>query len=497
MIFLGLDVGSTGCKCVAFLDNGNELASHYCEYPTISGQADLNPNMLRTSVLEVISGCAAKVDNRSDIVSITVSSFGESFVSLGEDGEPTSNIIMYYADRAQSELEQMVDAVGAERIMGITRAMPDTMYSAPKMMWTIRNQKTPVRKFLLIADYICYVLTGEYVTDYSLAARTMLFDPIRLDWTSDLLNAAGISKDKLPSPVPTGTIIGKVLPKVADEAGLPLNTKVVIGAHDQVVNALGAGVLEAGDSVDGTGTVECITPLFTEIPSDLSFIRNNYVTIPYLRPGNYVTYAFNFSGGSLVKWFRDTLAIHLKSRALADGVSSYELLDKQCATTPTDLLVIPHFQGAGGTPDMAKSAKGLIYGLTMDTGMSELYRAVMEGLTYEMAYNLEVLSEFGISTSRMFAAGGGARSSIWLQIKADILNKEIVPVRSEEAGALGGAILAASSIGLYGSIEQAVRHFVKYKDAVVPNDKVRSHYTEKYGEYKELRKFALSRIIGV
>lgn len=497
MIFLGLDVGSTGCKCVAFLDNGDELASHYREYPTASGQADLDPNMLKSSVFEVIAGCVAKLDNPAEIVTITVSSFGESFVSLGENGEPISSIIMYYADRAQSELEQMVSAAGAERIMGITRAMPDKMYSAPKMMWSIKNLKTPVRKFHLIADYICYVLTGEHVTDYSLAARTMLFDPIKLEWSSELLDAAGISKDLLPGPVPTGTIIGNVVGKIADELGLPANTKVVIGSHDQVVCALGAGVMKAGESVDGTGTVECITPLFTEIPCDLSFVRNNYVTIPYLRPGNYVTYAFSFSGGSLVKWFRDTLAIHLKSQALADGVSSYELLDKQCSTTPTDLLVIPHFQGAGGTPDMVKSAKGLIYGLTLDTGMGDLYRAVMEGLTYEMAYNLEVLSKFGISTNRMFAAGGGARSSTWLQIKADILNREIVPVRSEEAGALGGAILAASSIGMFGSVEQAVRHFVKYKEAVVPNDKVRSHYTEKYGEYKEFRNFALSRIAGV
>jgi xylulokinase len=497
MIFLGLDIGSTGCKCVAFLDNGDELATHYCEYPTTSGQEDLDPNMLRSSVLEVISGCAAKLDARTDIVSITVSSFGESFVSLDKNGEPTSNIIMYYADRAQSELEQMIDAVGTERIMSITRAMPDTMYSAPKMTWTIKNQKTPVKKFLLIADYICYVLSGEHVTDYSLAARTMLFDPIKLDWSSELLNAAGISKDQLPNPVPTGTIVGDIVPKIAEEIGLPTNTKVVIGAHDQVVCALGAGVSKTGDSVDGTGTVECITPLFREIPSDLSFVKNNYVTIPYLNPGSYVTYAFNFSGGSLVKWYRDTLAAHLKYHAAAEGISSYELLDRQCPLTPTDLLVIPHFQGAGGTPDMVKSAKGLIYGMTMDTNLADLYRAVMEGLTFEMAYNLEVLSEFGISTNRMFATGGGARSSIWLQIKADILNKEIAPIQSEEAGALGGAILAASSIGMFNSVDQAAKHFVKYKEAVVPNNEVRDHYINKYGEYKEFRKFALSRITSV
>lgn len=147
---------------------------------------------------------------------------------------------MYYADRAQSELTHMTSTVGSNRIMEITRVMPDTMYSAPKMMWTIQNYEKPVDKFLLIADYICYKLSGEMVTDYSLAARTMLFDPLKLDWSLELLNASGISKTQLPSPVSTGTVVGNVLPAVAKELGLRQETKVVIGAHDQVVSTLGA-----------------------------------------------------------------------------------------------------------------------------------------------------------------------------------------------------------------------------------------------------------------
>ena len=211
-----------------FLDNGDELAAHYCEYPTTPGQADLDPKMLSSSVLEVISGCVAKVENRTDIVSITVSSFGESFVSLGENGEPTSNIIMYYADRAQSELEQMIDAVGAERIMSITRAMPDTMYSAPKMTWTIKNQKTPVKKFFLIADYICYVLSGEHVTDYSLAARTMLFDPIKLDCHLNCWMPQKFQKISFQIRFQPGRY-WQCYFRNSRRARLPANTKVVIG----------------------------------------------------------------------------------------------------------------------------------------------------------------------------------------------------------------------------------------------------------------------------
>jgi len=489
MVFLGVDVGSSGSKCVAFNEHGQKLAMKYAEYETASGTLNLPSEFLINTVFSVISGCVAEIEDKNDIAAITVSSFGESFVPISKSGKPLTEIIMYFADKARTELDYVVNTVGSEEIMNVTRTMPDTMYALPKMMWTKKNVREPVWKYLSIANYVMYVLTGETVTDYTLACRTLLFDMQQLCWSDKLLNVAGIDKDQMPQAVPSGTIVGKVLPGVAGELGLSSVVTVITGAQDQIVNALGAGVLSEGECVDGIGTVECITPMFKSIPS-LDFTRHNYVCIPYF--DGYVTYAFTFSGGSLVKWFRDTLAGYLSVEAKKSGCSIYDLLNAGCPKEPSGMYVVPHFQGAGGTPEMIKSARGLLYGLTISSDVYDIYRAVLEGITFEMAYNLEALSGFGISPKRIFASGGGARSNEWLQIKADIFDREFIPVAEEECGALGSAMLAATKLGCCKHEAEAVELFVRYRPSVFPNTKHLSEYKDMFGEYKKLRKIGLS-----
>jgi len=489
MVFIGVDIGSSGCKCVAFTEHGKKLSTQYEEYKIAPGTLNLPPELLIKSVFSVICGCVAGLESKNGIKAITVSSFGESFVPVSKTGKPLTDIIMYFADKARTELDSIVDAVGDKEIMSTTRVMPDTMYALPKMMWTENNVSERVWKYLSIAYFVIYVLTGETVSDYTLATRTLLFDLEQLKWSDRLLSTSGIKEEQMPHVIPSGSVVGSLLPNIANELGLPADVKVVAGAQDQVVNALGAGVLKEGECVDGMGTVECITPMFDNIP-ELEFTRRNYVCVPYLT--GYVTYAFIFSGGSLVKWFRDNLAGGLKLKAEQSGCSIYDLLNEGCPKKPTGMYILPHFQGAGGTPDIIKSARGLFYGLTMDTNIFDLYRAVLEGVTYEMAYNLEILNSFGISPSRIFASGGGAQSNAWLQVKSDIFNREIIPVAEYECGALGGVMLAATALGYCKNTEEAVELFVKYKQSVFPDLQHTSIYQEMYEKYKKLREFELS-----
>jgi xylulokinase len=156
------------------------------------------------------------------------------------------------------------------------------------------------------------------------------------------------------------------------------------------------------------------------------------------------------------------------------------------------MFVIPHFQGAGGTPDVNKNARGLMYGLTMDTDIFDIYKAVLEGINFEMAYNLEVLSNFDISPKHIFASGGGAQSREWLQTKADIFGKEIKLAAEEECGALGSVMLAATALGCCRNAKEAVEVFVKYKPSIFPNEQFTSVYGEQYERYKKLREFELS-----
>ncbi len=496
MIFLGLDVGSSGTKCVAFSEDGVQLAVCYREYTTRAGQADMDAREMFKAVCEVISGCAADpAVTKSEIAAISVTSFGESFVCVDREGNELSNIIMYTDKRGMAECDRILSSVGYDDAKNIICAKPDSMYSLPKIVWTLENVpgvREKIYKFLLIGDYICFKLGGETAINYSLACRAMAFDVEKLGWSKKLLDAAGVDESMLSTPVPCGSVVGDIMPKVADELGLPHGVKVVISAHDQVSAALGAGVLSPGEAVDGTGSVECITPVFDKIIRADGFADHNFVCIPYpSAAGLYCTYAFNFSGGVLLKWFRDCFAQNLKPEAEKRGVSVYRMLDETCPDTPTDVLVVPHFMGAGGTPDLVASAKGTITGMSMATTLPDIYRATMEGLTFEIAYNIEMLGKFGININALRATGGGASSPIWLRIKTDILGLPITPLKTKEAGAAGCAMLAAVALGKYANLADAASNFVKVGETYEPSKQFADIYAEKYAKYKAIRQSAL------
>ena len=484
MISLGIDIGGTGCKCVAFRHDGKELALSYAEYPLTAGQVNLPPRALSDSVFQVIGQCVDQLENKNEVCAITVSSFGESFVAVDEDGKELTDILLYFGNSESAEFSELVEKIGQEKFMDIARILPDASYSLSKMLYTKKISEKPVWKFLFIAGYICWKLTGKACCDVSLACRSLLYDVKGRCWSDELLQKTGIDRDTLPEVLPTGGKVDVILPEIAEKLGLPANTQVVMGSHDQIVNALGAGVAKVGDAVDTTGTCECIEPLYGEIPESLDFQRVNFACVPYLEDRGYVTYAYNISAGSVVRWYRDALAYHLKE----DGRSIYDILNDLCPGEPTNLMVLPFLQGMGGTPDVDVNATGLIAGLTTQTRLPDIYRAILEGVTFEMRYNQEKLNEAGVAFDRLFACGGGARSPAWLQIKADILGCPIIPVKSEETGAMGSAILGFAAVTGECPFEIA-RSFWRYADPVEPNPENVEIYNRRYQLYKTLRAF--------
>ena len=484
MISLGIDIGGTGCKCVAFSDQGKQLALSYEEYPLAAGTANLPPEILCQSVFRVIRATRDKLSSKGDIAAITVSSFGESFVALDAAGNPLDNIRMYFGNSECDAFDVLVKRVGAEKFMNICRILPDSAYSLAKMLYTKEIAAGPIWKFLFIAGFLCYRLSGKAAADASLACRSLLYDVKKGCWSDELLGEAGIRKDQLPEVVQSGTALGRILPEIAAELGLPETTLVVMGAHDQIVNALGAGVQHTGDAVDTSGTCECVTPLFVEIPESTDFLRNNFACVPYLDGRGYVTYAYNISSGSVVRWFRDALAYHMKE----NDRSVYDVLNDTCPAQPTNLMVLPFLQGMGGTPDVNPNMTGLIAGFTTQTRLPDIYRAILEGITFEIRYNQEKLADNGVTIQRMLACGGGAKSKIWLQIKADILGCGIIPTQAEETGAMGSAILGLAALLGTSPLEIAPR-FWKYGKPIRPNDVNREIYSRRYALYKQLRAF--------
>ena len=495
MISLGVDIGGTGAKCVAFDDHGAQLALSYIEYPNPPGKANLEPQVLSDSVVRVIRDCVQALPARDAVAAITVSSFGESFVPIDEHGAPLTDIIMYFANSESGEFDELVRRVGEETFMRVARILPDASFSLAKMLYTLRTAERPVWKFLPIAAYVCYRLSGAVMTDVSLACRTLLYDVEKREWSRELLEASGVALDQLPDVCPTGTAVGFLRPEIAQALSLPENVRVVIGSHDQIVNALACGVCEHGNGVDVSGTCECIEPLFADIPGDFGFTKENFACVPYVDDVGYVTYAYNISGGAVVRWYRDQLAKHLSAQAKAERVSVYDLLNRACPKEPTDVIVLPFLQGMGGTPDVRPNARGMFYGVTMETGLPEFYRAILEGLTFEMAYNLEKLEGFGVAPNRLYACGGGARSKVWLQIKADIWNREILPVKTEETGALGSAILGFAAVTGEKDRLALAKKFVQLGEPMRPDAARVEVYREKFQLYKQLRDFQVGSLL--
>ncbi len=486
MISLGVDIGGTGCKCVAFRDDGIQLAIAYTEYPLAAGQVNLPPDILSSSVFQVIARCTAQLEDKQDIAAITVSSFGESFVAVDEAGNALTDILLYFGNTESEEFTQLVKRIGEETFMRIARILPDASYSLSKMLYTKKVADRPVWKYLFIAGFICYRLTGKVFADISLACRSLLYDVEHRCWSQELLEQCGIDARTLPEVLPTGGTVSTLLPDIAKQLGLSKDVMVVMGSHDQIVNALGAGVHAIGDAVDTSGTCECITPLFASMPESLEFQKNNYACVPYLEDRGYVTYAYNISAGSVVRWYRDALASYLNTEAQLQNKSIYDLLNEQTPSEPSNLMVLPFLQGMGGTPDVDSEATGVIAGLTTQTRLPDIYRAILEGITYEMRYNQEHLGENGVGFTRLYACGGGARSHVWLQIKADILGCEIIPVKSEETGAMGSAILGIAAVTGESSFSIAQR-FWQYSDVIHPNPDHQAIYNQKYQMYKTLR----------
>ena len=281
------------------------------------------------------------------------------------------------------------------------------------------------------------------------------------DGTREMLpDIAGIDQELLPETRASGEVVGTIPDSVASELGLPRGITVATGGHDQPAGALGAGIIEGGEAIYSTGTVEAICPIFGSFTMTESLVEGNLCCYPACVPGLFASLAFNFTGGSLLKWYRDTWAGPEIAEAAERGVDVYDLLCGRIPSKPENLLILPHFT-VTGTPYFDTESRGLIAGLTLNTTREEVVSAILSGVTYEMKLNLELLESSGVEIRRLRAIGGGAKSPVWIQRKADIMGIPIAVLETTEAPALGMAMLAGSVGGgaakVRGMAERAVR----------------------------------------
>jgi len=491
MSLLGLDIGTTGCKAIAFSVEGKPLAHAYREYGVLyprPGWAEIDPNKVWQCVSEVISEVAHQVSG-DPVKALAVTSLGEAFVPIAENGETLFNSMTYVDNRGVEQMELCDRSLGKMRIFQITGQPLHPGYSLPKMMW-LKDERPEIfnkaRKFLLYEDFAYFKLGLEPTIDYSLAGRTMAFDVKEKKWSEEMFSVAGIDPRVMATPRPSGEIVGEIPASVTEELGLPKGAIAVTGGHDQPVNALGGGGISEGVAVDGMGSTECVTVGFNEPHLNENMLAANYSVYSHVKKGMYVSLAFSFTGGNLLRWYRDNFALDMVKEAERMGADVYDLILKNVPKEPTGVYVLPHF-GGSGTPSFDPDSKGTITGLSLGTTRDQFVKALIEGITYELRLNLETLEKAaGVKIERLRAVGGGAKSKMWLQLKADMTNKEVVSLAVSECGCLGAAILAGVGIGEYNSLDEAVELLVSEVDLFQPDIDMHEQYTERFAIYSDI-----------
>jgi xylulokinase len=361
------------------------------------------------------------------------------------------------------------------------------MFTVFKLLWL--KEKRPdiwakTRQYCCFEELLQARLGLRPTISWPLAGRTLLFDVVRHEWSAAILGDLGLRGEQLATPAASGSLVGEIPQSNAAELGLPAGVLVVAGGHDQPCAALGVGAMRTGQAMYATGTVECICPALAQARFTPDLQANNLCTYDYTIPGFYTTVAFSLTGGNILKWFRDEFGQPEIRQAQTTNANTYELLLKAASEAPTRLMVLPHFTPTG-TPHFDPDATGAVFGLTLNTRRSEILRALLEGVAFEMRLNLGILAASGIEIRELTATGGGSRSRYWTQLKADVLDKPIRSSQVADAGCLGAAILARTAESR-ATLAESVAQMVRPGALIEPNQKHARYYTERFALYQRL-----------
>lgn len=408
---------------------------------------------------------------------------------MDKEGKPLHNALVWQDRRTTDQVEFIKKKIGIEKIYQTTGLTIDPYFSATKILW-FKDKKPDIyqqtHKFLLVSDYILFKLTGRFVSDHSNLSRTMLFDINHLKYSDDIASELEIDLDKMPEPLKSGVDIGEI---ITDETIFDKKTLVITGAGDQQSAALGVGVNTPGEMKCTTGTGSFILAYLERPTFDP---QKRVLCSCHAIPGTWVQEASIFTTGAALRWYRDQIGV-AECMEAKEGQDPYDIITQKAEQSPigaNGLIFIPHMVGAGA-PHWNPFSRGVIFGLSLGHERKDLYRAILEGVAFEVRKNIEIFKELGISPEELKLTGGGSRSDLWNQIMADVLGITCVKSVIEEATSLGAAILAASGAGIFPDISKAAENLCKVDKKFTANQ-------ENHEKYNQIYKFStdLYRILN-
>lgn len=490
-LILAIDLGTTACKTVVVDSQLRLVQKEVIEYSVNTpqaGWAEQDPETWWELVRRSIAQITSRVDaHRIQVIGLSGQMHG--LVLLDQERHPLRPAILWNDQRSAPQCFEVYDKVGGEnQLLPYTNNPMLPGYTGGKLLWVRQNEPhlyDQAAQFCLPKDYVRYRLTGELATDVSDASGTGLFDVRHKRWSTALLNLLDLDDRWFPPIFESGAFVGQVGPGVAAETGLAAGTPVIAGGGDAVVQTVGSGGINSEVVLLVIGTGGNVT---VSLPQPIDNPGARLQVFCHVITDQWVGMGVTLSAGSSLKWFRDQLGGVETLLARQMKVNAYSLLSEQAKLSPpgaNGLLFLPYLQGERA-PHADPNARGAFIGLSSAHGKGDLIRSVMEGVAFSLFDVLALIEQAGIQPRRVNASGGGSTSPLWRQILADVFGREVTTLNnSEDAGAIGAAIIAGVKVGLWSSVERAAQ-LITVNTVDQPNAENQEIYCKHFEIYQNL-----------
>ncbi|MBQ8972970.1 MAG: xylulokinase [Clostridia bacterium] len=489
-LLVGLDVGTSGAKCIVADETGRVLASSTQEYPLSTprpGWAEQNPEDWYAGVARGLREILPKVDARQ-IAGISFSGQMHGLVALDAANQVIRPAILWCDQRTQKQCDWITErAGGLNGLLAHTNNRMLTGYTGGKVLW-LRDEEPEnfarMRTFICPKDYIRFRLCGEVGMDVSDASGTGFFNTKERRWNEALIQLVGLDLSLFPPVEESTALAGRVTRLAAEETGLPAGLPVYFGGGDAVIQTTGAGLVTPGvlGVVIGTsGNVSMALDRFYANPNgDLQMFCNN-------EPGLWHAFGCPLTSGGAYRWYRDELSQHSVAQAQQTHRNVYDIMGEEAAGSvpgSNGVVFTPYLTGER-CPYPDPNARGAFYGITLGTTRADMTRAVMEGVTYSLKQVIDLMAAF-MKCEKVYASGGGSASALWRQMQADIFDLPVYTMSAaSEGGAYGAIMVAGVGAGVWKNLTEAAA-IVRMETETLPIRENQKRYADTFEIYEKL-----------
>jgi len=483
---LGIDVGTGGTRAVVIDPAGKVVASATAEHvpfvSTRTGWAEQDPEDWWRATITVVREVLSK-SSGDEIKAVGFSGQMHGLVLLDQSDEVLRPAIIWCDQRTDPQCKSLTEMIGANRLIELTCNPALTGFTLPKMLWVREWEPESWRRLrtvLLPKDYVRLKLSGDRATDVADASGTLLFDVKARKWSSEMLSATEIDERLLPRVYESPEVTGSISNAGAEATGLRAGTPIVAGGGDQAAGAVGMGIVRPGTASSTIGTSGVV---FAATDQPLLDPKGRVHTFCHAIPGRWHVMGVTQGAGLSLRWFRDQFGA-----PGGDDSDAYDRLTKEASLVSSGsdgLIWTPYLMGER-TPHLDPFAKAALVGLTVSHTRAHIVRAVLEGVAFSLRDAFEIFDEIDVQVEEIRVGGGGARSSLWRQIQADVYGQPVNTLAAEEGAAFGAALLAGVAVGIWSSVEAACDAVVRIADHVEPNAESVRVLGHSYERFKQI-----------